>query len=341
MTLTLAELAELIGGRLVGRGDVVVEGAASPHAAGPRDVTFVMTPADLPKLLSSSAGGAVVPEGVDVPGRDVVQHKRPYVALSKTLETLYPPERVAPGVHPTACVDAAATLGARVHVGPHAVVHGGAVLGDGVRIGAGAYVGRDVKIGANSTVFAHAALYERVVVGARCIVHAGAVIGADGFGFTPHDGGHLKIPQVGGVLIGDDVEIGANTCIDSGTMEPTRIGSGTKIDNLVQIGHNCVIGRRVIICGSVGLAGSVTVEDGVTLAGQVGVNGHVTVGAGTVATAQAGIISDVPPKSVVAGFPQMPMEDWRRSSAAVRRLPDLLHEVRDMRRRLEQLERGR
>jgi UDP-3-O-[3-hydroxymyristoyl] glucosamine N-acyltransferase len=341
MGLTLAALAELVGGRLVGRADVVVEGAASPQAAGPRDVTFVMTPGDLPKLLASAAGCAVVPEGLDVPDRDVVHHRRPYVALAKALEALYPPEPAAPGVHPSACVDDSASLGDRVRVGPHAIVQRGAVLGDDVRIGAGAYVGRNVQVGAGTTIFPHVTLYERVVVGSRCILHAGAVVGADGFGFTPHEGRHLKIPQVGGVVIGDDVEIGANTCIDAGTMEPTRIGSGTKIDNLVQIGHNCVVGERVIICGSVGVAGSTRIEDGATIAGMVAIGGHVVIGAGATVSGRAGVVSDVPPKAVVGGFPQMPMEDWRRSSAAVRRLPDLLHEVRDMRRRLEALERGR
>jgi UDP-3-O-[3-hydroxymyristoyl] glucosamine N-acyltransferase len=341
MGRTLAAIAELVGGRLVGRADVVVEGAASPQAAGPRDITFLMTPGDLPKLLASAAGCAVVPEGLDVPGRDVVQHRRPYVALAKLLEALYPPEHVAPGVHPAAYVDDTATVGERVRIGPHAIVQSGAVLGDGVRIGAGAYVGRNVKVGAGTTIFPHAVLYERVVVGKDCILHAGAVVGADGFGFTRHEGRHMKIPQVGGVVIGDDVEIGANTCIDAGTMEPTRIGSGTKIDNLVQIGHNCVVGERVILCGSVGVAGSARIEDDVTIAGKVAINGHVVIGAGAVVSGRAGVVSDVPPKAVVAGFPQMPMEEWRKASAAVRRLPDLLHEVREMRRRIEELERGR
>jgi UDP-3-O-[3-hydroxymyristoyl] glucosamine N-acyltransferase len=341
MSLRLAEVAEVVGGRLAGRADVVVHGVASPHAAGPRDLTFIMTPKDASKLAASAAAAAVVPEGVEAAGRDVVHHKHPYLALAKMLEKLYPPERVPPGVHPSAYVDDTAKLGEGVRVGPHAIVQSNAVLGDGVRVGAGAYIGRNVKVGAGTNIFPHAVLYERVVVGAGCIIHAGAVLGADGFGFTRHEGRHKKIPQVGGVVIGDDVEIGANTCIDSGTMEPTRIGSGTKIDNLVQIGHNCDVGERVLLCGCASTAGSVKIENDVTLAGQVGVSGHVTIGAGAVLTAQAGIISDVEPKAVVAGFPQMPMEEWRRASAAVRRLPDLLHEVRDLRRRIEQLERPR
>ncbi len=341
MSWTLADIAELVGGRLVGRADVVVHGAASPHAAGPRDLTFVMSPHDLSKLEASSAAAAVVPEDVDVPGRDVVHHRHPYVALAKVLATMYPPERAAPGVHPAAFVDDTVELGEGVRVGPHAIVQAHASLGDGVRVGAGAYIGRHVKVGAGTTVYPHAVLYERVVVGKGCILHAGSVVGADGFGFTPHEGRHKKIPQVGGVVVGDDVEIGANSCVDAGTMEPTRIGSGTKIDNLVQVGHNCVVGERVILCGGVCIAGSAVIEDDVTLAGQAGVAGHVTVGKGTTVAAGGGVISDVAPRSVVAGFPQMPMEDWRKASAALRRLPDLIHEVRDLRRRIEELGRGR
>ncbi len=341
MGFPLAAIAELVGGRLAGRGDVVVDGIGSPHACGPRDLTFIMSPGDLPKLTASVAAAAIVPENVECPGRDVVHVKHVYVALAKMLETMYPPERVPPGVHPAAYVDDSAKLGHGVRVGPHAIVQAQAVLGDNVRVGAGAYIGRHVKVGAGTIVFPHAALYERVVVGANCILHAGSVVGADGFGFTRHEGRHKKIPQIGGVVVGDDVEIGANSCIDAGTMEPTRIGSGTKIDNLVQVGHNCVIGERVILCGGVCIAGSAVVENDVTLAGQSGVAGHITIGAGTTVAAGAGVISDVAPRSVVAGFPQLPMEEWRKSSAAARRLPDLLHEVRDLRRRIEELERGR
>jgi UDP-3-O-[3-hydroxymyristoyl] glucosamine N-acyltransferase len=341
MGWTLAHIAELVGGRVVGRADVVVEGIASPHVAGPTDLTLVVAAAHLPKFMASRAAAAIVPEGLACDGRDVVLHASPYVALAKTLEFMYPAERAAPGVHPSAYVDDSARLGEGVRVGPHAIVQSGAEVGDGVRIGAGAYVGRGVKIGARTMVYPHAVLYERVVVGEGCILHAGCVVGADGFGFTPDQGLHRKIPQVGGVVIGDDVEIGANSCIDAGTMEPTRIGANTKIDNLVQVGHNVQIGRSVILCGGVCIAGSARIEDGATLAGQAGVAGHLTIGARATVAAGAGVISDVEPKSVVSGFPQMPMDEWRKSSAALRRLPDLLHEVRELRRRVDELERGK
>jgi UDP-3-O-[3-hydroxymyristoyl] glucosamine N-acyltransferase len=341
MSWTLLEVARLVGGRLAGRADLVVDGMASPQFAGPRQLTMIVAPQHMTRLAASAAAAAIVPEGVDAAGRDVIHHAAPYVALAKALETMYPPEPFAPGVHAAAFVHDTARLGEGVRVGPHAIVQRHAVLGDGVRIGAGAYVGRNVKVGAGSVIYPHAALYERVTIGANCIVHAGAVIGADGFGFTRDEGRHRKIPQVGGVVLGDEVEVGANSCIDAGTMEPTRIGSGTKIDNLVQVGHNCEVGERVILCGGVCIAGSAKIENDVTLAGQAGVAGHITVGANATVAAGSGVISDVDPRSVVAGFPQVAMDEWRKTQAALRRLPDLLHEVRELRRRIDELERGR
>jgi len=338
MGWTLAVIAESIGGRLAGRGDVVVEGIAPLHSAGPTDLTLVVGAANLPKLAESRAGAAIVPEGHEVPGRDVIHHRNPYIALAKVLETMYPPERVAPGVHPAAFVDPTARLGAGVRIGPHAIVQANAVLGDGVRIGAGAYVGRQVSVGANTALFPHAVLYERVTVGRDCVIHSGAVVGADGFGFTRDGGRNRKIPQVGGVVIGDDVEIGANSCVDAGTMEPTRIGANTKIDNLVQIGHNCTIGERVVICGAAAIAGSVKIEDDATLAGQSAVAGHLTIGRGATIGGMCGVISDVAAGTVVAGLPHQPHKEWAKSSAALRHLPDLVREVHELRRRLAQLE---
>jgi UDP-3-O-[3-hydroxymyristoyl] glucosamine N-acyltransferase len=339
MAWTLASIAEMTGGRLAGRADAEITGVASLEAAGPTDLTLVAALQHLPKLAASRAGAAIVPEGAPVAGRDVVHHRAPFIALARVLEAMYPPERVPPGVHASAYVDATAKLGEGVRVGPHAIVQANAVLGDHVRIGAGAYVGRNVKVGANTVLFPHAVLYERVTIGRDCIVHAGAVIGADGFGFVRDQGRHRKIPQVGGVVIGDDVEIGANSCVDAGTMEPTRIGDNTKIDNVVQVGHNCKVGKRVIICGGACMAGSTVIEDDVTIAGQAGIGGHMKIGAGATVTAQCGVISDVPPHAVVAGMPHSPIEEWRRSAAVVRRLPDLLHEMRELKRRIEDLEK--
>ena len=338
MGWTLASIAETTGGRLAGRGDLVVEGIAPPQTAGPTDLTLVVSAAQLPKLAGSKAGAAIVPEGREVPGKDVIHHRNPYIALARVLETMYPPERVAPGIHPAAFVDPSARLGEGVRIGAHAIVQAEAVLGEGVRVGAGAYVGRHVNVGAQTVLFPHAVLYERVTVGRDCIIHSGAVVGADGFGFTRDGGKNRKIPQVGGVVVGDDVEIGANSCIDAGTMEPTRVGANTKIDNLVQVGHNCTIGERVVLCGGVCIAGSVTIEDDVTLAGRAAVAGHLRIGRGATVGGACGVISDVEPGAVVSGIPHQPHKEWLKSSAAMRHLPDLLREVHELRKRLAQLE---
>ncbi len=337
---TLGELAALVGGRVEGDAARRVTGAQPPAAAGAGDITFAFQTKALREAAASAAGAVVVAEGAAVPGHDLLVCRHPNVALVKILEAFHPPRVPAAGVHASAVVAADAVLGPGVHVGPRAVVDERVTLGAGVVIGAGAYVGPDSKIGERTVIHPGAILYALTTVGRDCAIHSGVVVGADGFGYTRAGGRHMKIPQVGGVEIGDDVEIGANSCIDRGTMTPTRIGSGTKIDNLVQIGHNCEIGQRVIVCGQCALAGSTIVEDDDVLAGQVGVAGHLRIGKGSMAAAGTGVTSDVEPGSRVAGHPPMPLEDWRRSQAALRHLPELRSLVRQMQKRIEELERS-
>ena len=341
MNLTLNAIAELVGGRLAGRADRLVARVAPLRSAGPDDITFVAVAATLPKLAESLAGCAIVPEGCHVPGRDVVHHRNPYAALARVLEALHPSLPAVPGVSEWASVDASVTVPADASVGPFAVVARDVVLGERVVIGPGATIAEGCRIGAGTVIHPRAVLYPRVTLGRDCIVHSGAVLGADGFGFTRDGGRNRKIPQIGGVVLGADVEIGANSCIDSGTMEPTRIGTNTKIDNLVQVGHNCDIGERVILCGGVAIAGSASVEDDVTLAGQAGVAGHITIGAGSIVAAGSGVISNLPPGSRVAGMPHMPVDEWRRAAAELRHLHDLRIEVRRLRKQLDELARER
>jgi UDP-3-O-[3-hydroxymyristoyl] glucosamine N-acyltransferase len=336
--LTLDEIARMIDGRVAGDPARRVTAAAPPDAAGEADITFVFGDRAGADFLASKAGAAVVPKGFEAPGRDVVQADNPQGAMPAVLSALYPEARPAPGVHPTALVDPTARLGAGVHVGPGAIVEAGAVLEDGVVVEAGSVVGQRCRLGERTRLYARVVLYSDVRLGRDCIVHSGAVLGADGFGYFRTRDRHVKIPQVAGVEIGDDVEIGANTCIDRGTLSPTTVARNAKIDNLVQVAHNCKIGNRVILCGQVGLAGSTTVEDDAVLAGQVGVGGHLKIGRGAVVGAQAGIIHDVESGTRVSGFPALPIQEWRRVHAVQRTLPEMRSELRDLLRRVAEIE---
>lgn len=339
MPISLAEIAELIGGRLAGDGDRVLHRVSSLEDAGPEDLGFVANANALTRLAASRAGAVIALEGLDVGDRDAVFHPEPRAATGNVVAALYPEPVPPPGVHDLAVVDPSARLGDGVSVAAFAVVEADAVLGEGVRIGAGAHVSRGVVIGDRTLVHPRAVLYARVTIGKDCIVHSGAVVGADGFGFSTKDGHHTKVPHVGGVVIGDDVEIGANSCIDSGTLSPTRIGDNTKVDDLVMVGHNNRIGRSVLLCGQVGLAGSNDIEDNVVLTGQTGVSGHLRVGKGAMAAAKSAIMRDVEAGEKVAGVPHMPLDLWRRVWKASQRLPEMRREMKALLRRVDELER--
>lgn len=337
-SFTLQELADRTGGRVVGDGSRVVTGAMPPDSAGEHDLTFALNDKALRALVTSNARAVVVAEGANGGDRDQIVHRNPGSAMAAILAAFHPRVPPEPGVHALASVHPSATLAAGVHVGPFAVVGAGAELREGSVVSAGAVVGEGCVVGERSVLHPHSVLYAGVRLGKDCIVHSGVVIGADGFGFARAGGRHVKIPQVSGVTIGDDVEIGANSCIDRGTMTPTTVGSNTKLDNLVQIGHNSVIGDRVIICGQCAIAGTTTIEDDCVLAGQVGAAGHLTVGRGSMAAAGTGITSDVEPGSRIAGHPPMKLEDWRRAHASLRHLAEMREELRRLRRQVDELE---
>ncbi len=339
MSITLARIAELTGGRLAGDGARVLDRARPLEEAGPGDLSFVASEKVLPRLPGCAAGALIVLNGLEITGRDVVYHENPHAAMAQVVEVLYPEVAPEPGVHDLAVVHPDARLGEGVSVAPFAVVEADAVLGDGVHIGAGAVVSRGVRVGAGTIIHPRVVLYPRVTLGKGCLVYAGAVIGAEGFGFALVGEQHVKVPQVGGVEIGDDVEIGANSCIDAGTLAPTRLGDNTKVDDLVMIGHNNQIGRSVLLCGQVGLAGSNTIEDFVILTGQTGVSGHLRVGKGAMAAAKSAIMRDVAPGEKVAGVPHMPLDLWRRVWKASQRLPEMRREMKALLRRVDDLER--
>lgn len=332
--LRIADVATAVGGTLVGDPEVLVRGIAPLDRATRDDVTFLASPKYAAMLATSQAAAVLVsPELRDVPGpvRSRVVVEKPHEAMLTLLPLLYRmPERPFAGVHPTAVVGEGAT------VGEGACVEAFAVIGAGVRIGAEAWIGPHcvigdgVTVGAATRLVSQVTLYEGSMVGERCILHAGVRIGSDGFGYVSGKSGHRKIPHVGRCIVGNDVEVGANSTIDRGSIDVTIIGDGTKFDNLVHVGHNCRVGRLCLFTAGVAVAGSTRIEDGVVLAGQVGVAGHLTIGAGAIITAQAGVFGDVPAGETWGGFPARPHKQALRGYAAVSKLPDLMKRVEQL-----------
>lgn len=323
-----AALAAVCGGRLVGDGAAVVEGVRSLEAAGPRDISFAAD-AKAERTAAASAAGVLLARSAEpFPGRTVIEVPDPSAALASVLERAFPRRAARAGIHPTAVVDSGARVSSSAEVGPYVVVGDGAEVAESAILEAHVVVGRRCRIESGAWLHPHVVLYDDVTVGARAEVHSGVVLGADGFGYAASPAGMRKVPQVGGVVVGADAEIGANTCIDRATLEATRVGEGTKVDDLVMIGHNCDVGRHVVLCGQVGLAGSTTVGDQSVLAGQVGTAGHLKIGRGVKAGGQTGIASDVPDGASLFGTPHMPYRDAHRAHAELKRLPETARLVR-------------
>jgi UDP-3-O-[3-hydroxymyristoyl] glucosamine N-acyltransferase len=317
--LKASQIAELVGGEFDGANDPEITGVAPIDRASAGELSFVAHAKYAAYLEASDAAAILVtdtliPRGSTKLPRIVVQDV--HRALAEVLRAFYPEPQVPDGVHPSAIVDASAQVGARVRIGAYCVI------------------GANCVIGADSILYPQVTLYPKVKLGERCVVHSGARIGSDGFGYVFVDGKHQKVPQVGGVVVGDDVEIGANTCIDRGSVGATEIGNGVKIDNLVHIGHNVRIGDLSIIVAQVGVSGSTVIGKGVTLAGQAGLQGHIHIGDGAIIGGQAGVLGDVPAGAVYSGYPARPHKEALRAQAALFKLPELL-------KRLRLLERGK
>jgi UDP-3-O-[3-hydroxymyristoyl] glucosamine N-acyltransferase len=278
-----------------------------------------------------------VPPGLKL---SVLESSQPYAAFVEAMKIFSEDRRdAAPGIHPTAVLGSGIRLGTEISIGPHAVIGNDVTVGDHATIMAGCFIGSDASIGDDALVYPNAVIREGCLVGRRTIIHSGVIIGADGFGYHRQGEKICKIPQIGNVVIGDDVEIGANTTIDRATTGSTRIGSGTKIDNLVMIAHNVQIGANSLFCGQVGVSGSAVIGDGVTLAGQAGVVGHIEVGDRVVVGAQAGVTKSVPPETSVSGYPAMPHLQSRRIFASMRSLPEMVRKVRELSQRIAELEK--
>ncbi|MGQ0765128.1 MAG: UDP-3-O-(3-hydroxymyristoyl)glucosamine N-acyltransferase [Gemmatimonadota bacterium] len=336
-TFTARRIAEMVSGVLEGDPDALIRSVAPIETAGPGTLTFLASAKYAPSLARCSGGVVLVteelrnaPGGVDA--RIIV--RKPHEALISVIHELYPAPPLVSGVDPSARIGRGARIGQAVSIGPFVVIGDGAVIGDRCRLDAQVTIGEEVSIGSDCHLNPSVTVYSGSTIGNKVIIHAGARIGSDGFGYVFADGGHRKIPHIGNCRIEDDVEIGANTTIDRGSPGDTVVGSGTRIDNLVQVGHNVTIGRGCLIMAQVGIAGSVKIGEGCVLAGQVGVGGHVEIGAGARVGGQAGVFGDIPAGETWSGYPARPHRESLRSHAALFKLSGMI-------RKLERLLAGR
>ncbi len=332
-TFTLSELAAKVGGTVIGDGAIRITDVRPLDQAGAEHLSFYHNRRYLEAAQESRAGAILVADAAPFPGRTLLVRKEPYAALGELVALFHPPVRPAAGVHPSAAVHSTASLGVGVSIGPCAVVGERATVGDRAVLGAGCVLGDGSAVGADTWLHPNVVVEPRCQVGARCILHAGTVVGSDGFGFATVAGEHRKVPQVGIVVVEDDVELGANVCIDRAALGETRIGRGTKVDNLVQIAHNVQIGEHSLIVSQVGISGSTKLGHHVVMAGQAGAAGHLEIGDGAVVAAQAAVMHDTPAGSMVAGTPARPLREHQRAMANLYRLDDL-------RRRLQAVEKA-
>lgn len=327
-TYTLYELAAMINAEVCGNGSRVVKSLAELDNSDPERLSFVQTSKLAEKLPPDIA---VVADAKNFPdGRDGLKVRSFREAMGMLLAIFEPKYEYRPGVSPSAYVDSSACVAENVYIGPNCTVCAGAVVGEGARLIANVYVGPDAEIGPESVLEPMTVLQRGTVIGARCLIHSCAVLGADGFGIIPGgpDGKNVKIPQIGHVVIGDDVEIGAGTCIDRATISETVVQSGTKIDNQVQIGHNCRLGRNCIIASQSGIAGSTTIEDGVIMGARAGLNGHIKVARGTQVAGLGIVMKDTKPGQLLSGYPATDHREDFRFRAALRRVPDMLKRLK-------------
>ncbi|HJR09120.1 MAG TPA: UDP-3-O-(3-hydroxymyristoyl)glucosamine N-acyltransferase [Pyrinomonadaceae bacterium] len=341
----VAELAALVGGRVVGEGDaqVLIERVASLEGAGAGAISFVEEEKFLEGARASRASCLLVPEGTAEKAFEfaatLVEVARPKLAFALVAEVLHPQRRRAGARHPTAIVAETARLGEEVFIGAHAFVGERVNIGRGTQILPGAVVEDDVELGDDCVIHPNVVLYAGARIGNRVVLHAGVVIGADGFGYVRDAAGYHKFPQMGAVVIEDDVEIGANSCVDRGALGETRIGRGTKLDNLVQVAHNVQIGERVVIAAQTGISGSTVIESDAVVGGQVGMGDHARVGAGAVIGSKAGVLPGkrVRAGAVVWGVPVRPLDEYKRLNAYFGRLPQMNADIEELKRQLREL----
>ena len=332
--MKLAELARFLGATCDGDGEQEITGVEGIEKAGPGQLTFVANPRYTPFARTTRAAAVLVSEEFEPIAAATLRTANPYLAFARAMNVFHPAPAYAPGIHPTAVIDASATVGEAVHIGAYVVIGAEAVIGRGSILLPHVVIYPRATLGEYCFAHAHAVVRESCRLGAGVILQNGAVVGADGFGFAREaSGSWYKIAQSGAAVLGDRVEVQANSCIDRASVGETEIGAGVKIDNLVQVGHGSTVGENTLLCGQVGLAGSSHVGRNVVLAGQVGVAGHNFIGDGAVVTAQSGVPGDVAAGSVVSGTPAIESKRWLRSVAALSRLPELVKQMQRNRRR--------
>jgi len=336
--MKLSEIAARVACDLESADDLDISGIAGIDDAGPGELTFVSNRKYIRHLSRTRASAVIL--GHDMPAVDLptLRSSNPYLAFAKALELFYAPPRPGSGIHPTAVIAPGVEIGEGASIGPYVVIDQGCRLGKRVTLHAHVVLYPGVTLGDDATLHSHAVIREFCRIGDRSVIQNGAVIGGDGFGFAPRgDGTYHKILQSGNVLLGSDVEVGANSTLDRAAVGCTRIGNGTKLDNLVQVGHGCRVGENSVIAAQVGLAGSSLLGNDVKLGGQVGIAGHLEIGDGAVVTAQSGTSHDVPAGAVVSGSPAFENALWRRAVVAFGRLPDLLRRVRVLEERIDRI----
>jgi UDP-3-O-[3-hydroxymyristoyl] glucosamine N-acyltransferase len=330
--MKVSEIARLVGGETKGDGEREILSVAGLETATEQQLAFADGEVALRRAETSSAGCVLVPRGTSVSDRTTIAVKNLRLAFIRAADALHPPREMEPGIHPTALVASGARLGLGVSVGPHAVIESGARVGANTRLGAGVFVGEGVTLGERCVLYPRATLYPGVMVGDRVILHAGVVLGGDGFGYLFAEGRQNKFPQLGGLVIENDVEIGCNTTVDRGSLGTTRIGEGTKIDNLVQVAHNVRIGRHSVIAAQTGISGSTEIGDYVVMGGQVGIGDHARIEDRAVIGGGTGILpgKTVREGSVMWGTPARPLREFKKMYANLSRLPELAQKVKEL-----------
>jgi UDP-3-O-[3-hydroxymyristoyl] glucosamine N-acyltransferase len=337
MSLTAAELAKELQGEVIGDGSVPLTGFAPAATAKRGDLTFAENEAYFTRALQSAASAVLVDREFEAAGKVLIRVPNARIAFAKVLPLFFPERQFSPGIHPTAVIAESASVDHSAHVGPFCVIGEKARIGARAVLQSGNDVGENCVIEEGTHLFPNAVLYPQTNVGRRVRIHAGAVIGADGFGYVFDAGLHRKVPQIGNVIIEDDVEIGANVTIDRGALGPTIIGKGTKIDNLVQIGHNVIFGEHCLVVAQVGIAGSTVIGSYVTLAGQAGIAGHLRIGDKAIIAGQSGVHTDVGAGEKWFGSPAQPDRKMKRQYLAAQQLPELLKRVSELEKRLSEL----